>query len=338
MKYKLCVYVRSRRIFELCRAFTAAGTEFSQDFYYFDNYFSFSQFVNSADNVRILDERILENARNVQTFFRLIKPEFDQMRLLSSADPLEEAFAGKSPAAAKIREEIRLAAASTQNVLITGETGCGKSFAASLIHNLSAGKNRPFYKVNIASVSENLIESELFGVREGAYTDARERKGYLSACGNGTLFLDETGELKNELQAKLLDVLERRTFRPVGSDEEKHTSCRFIFATNADLPQKLKDGTFRKDFYYRISDLVIEIPPLRMRREDIPLLCRQFLGDKDAELSENALDYLCSQNWYGNVRELFSCLGRSLMKCRSNLIQAEDIIPDPLLADSSASE
>lgn len=224
-----------------------------------------------------------------------------------------------------LEEKIRLAASCDRPVLITGESGTGKTFVARKIHELSLRKNGPLFEVNVAGISESLAESELFGSVSGAFTGSRNRRGYFLSASKGTLFLDEIGEISRELQVKLLWAIENKKVRPVGSDEEKKCDCRLICATNADLEKQMKLGTFRKDLFYRIAGIVIDIKPLRSRKKEIAGLCNEYLKQYKKSISKTALDFLETYSWPGNIRQLFSCLDIASLKCRGTEIQLEDI-------------
>ena len=217
-------------------------------------------------------------------------------------------------------------------VLISGETGTGKELVAHAIQKNSKRKDHPFIILNCTAISKNLLESELFGHIKGAFTGAvANKKGIFEIADGGTLFLDEIAEMGLATQVELLRVLEEGTFRPVGSSEEKKVSVRVIAATNKDLRKLINKGRFREDLYYRINVININLPPLRERREDIPLLVEHFIkesngkkGDKK-KLSEKALRQLMGYSYPGNVRELKNIIERALMLCESNLISYKDL-------------
>ena len=202
------------------------------------------------------------------------------------------------------------------SVLILGSTGTGKEVLAQSIHNHSLRAENPFVAVNCSSITESLLESELFGYDEGAFTGAKKggKPGYFEMAHTGTIFLDEIGEIPVTLQAKLLRALQERRIRPVGGVEEVETDVRIIAACNADLPRYVEEGKFRTDLFYRLNTFPIHIPPLRERREDIPPLCRSLLDElsrklkRRLELTPEALDRLLAHNWPGNVRELRNVL------------------------------
>lgn len=230
-----------------------------------------------------------------------------------------------------IHEFIRKAKDRTFPVLILGETGTGKELAARCIHNSGLRKHCPFVPVDCSSLAPALIESELFGHVRGAFTGAdTTRKGLVEAANEGTLFLDEIGELPREQQAKLLRVIQEHEVRPVGSSEAKPMNARFMAATNRDLKHATEDGTFRRDLYYRLNVFRIEMPPLRERKEDIPLLVAAFLA-KHADpmrpietVSKYFWRSVMSLDWPGNVRELESFVARCVALGSGTMLRNED--------------
>ncbi|WP_281985623.1 sigma-54-dependent transcriptional regulator [Azonexus hydrophilus] len=242
---------------------------------------------------------------------------------------------GKSPAMADIFRRIALVAQTRASVLILGESGTGKEVVARAIHAAGAQRDQPFLAVNCAALVETLLESELFGHARGAFTGAHAAtRGKVDAAGQGTLFLDEIGELSLPMQGKLLRLLEAREFSPVGSTEVRRANARFIAATNVDLAERVSQGRFREDLYYRLDVFPIRMPPLRERRGDIPLLAEHLLGRVSQEvgkpirqISNEALDTLKTHDWPGNVRELENVLTRAAVLARGELIAAVDINP-----------
>lgn len=228
-------------------------------------------------------------------------------------------------------------------VLIHGETGTGKDVAARMLHASSAHSDRPFVHVDCASLPSELIESELFGHEKGAFTSAQgSRSGLIEAAEDGTLFLDEIGELPLTLQAKLLNVLERRMVRRVGSTKERPVMARFVAATNRDLQQMVSEGSFRSDLFYRLNVITLHMPPLRSRGEDAILLARFFANQTERRyglphkaFSHDALTSMRSYTWPGNVRELRHQISRAVLLCRDQQITAHDLA---LPVDISASQ
>ena len=223
---------------------------------------------------------------------------------------------GKSPAIQKVFEMIEKLKDLDTSVMIYGESGTGKELYAQAIHNASPRSAGVFVAINCANFNANMLESELFGYTEGAFTGAKRggKIGLFEAAAGGTLFLDEISEMDVGLQSKLLRALQERRIRPVGGVEEVETDVRIIAACNADLPRYVEEGKFRTDLFYRLNTFPIHIPPLRERREDIPPLCRSLLDElsrklkRRLELTPEALDRLLAHNWPGNVRELRNVL------------------------------
>jgi transcriptional regulator with PAS, ATPase and Fis domain len=218
-------------------------------------------------------------------------------------------------------------------VFIQGESGTGKELVANTVWHNSKRKDTPFIALNCASLSENLIESEIFGHEKGAFTSAYQLKhGLVEVADKGTLFLDEIGEMPVGLQAKLLRFLDSGEFRRVGGNKAMRVDVRLITATNKDLPEMIKAGTFREDLYYRLNVITVKLPPLRERKEDIPELARYFMGKYSGKLSKvvtdftgEALELLAGYHWPGNVRELENVIERAVILCESNRIGAEDL-------------
>ncbi|GHV95538.1 sigma-54-dependent Fis family transcriptional regulator [Spirochaetia bacterium] len=237
---------------------------------------------------------------------------------------------GQSPLIRRLSDQIDKIAGSDVTVLITGESGAGKEVAAREIHARSPNSGEPFVAVNIGGIHEGLMESELFGHEKGAFTGAAGRKqGLFELAGRGCLFLDEIGEMPMPLQVKLLRVLQDRKTRRLGGVSDIPINARIISATNQDIESLIKEGRFREDLYYRLNVFRITLPPLRERREDIPLLAEHFLaghsGRARANLSPEALDKLVHYSFPGNVRELENILERALIYCEDLIIRDKDI-------------
>ena len=241
---------------------------------------------------------------------------------------------GASPTMINVMNIVRKVAGTDANVLITGENGTGKELVAREIHNLSTRAGELMVSVDMGSVTETLFESELFGHVKGAFTDAREdRKGKFEAAQNGTMFLDEIGNLSLQSQAKLLSVLQNRYIVRVGSNKEIPVNIRLICATNCDLVQKVREGKFREDLLYRINTIMIEVPPLRDRVDDIPILANHFLkvnsakyGKGPMKLSIPALEKLANHDWPGNVRELQHAIEKAVIMSDSDVLKPSDFI------------
>jgi PAS domain S-box-containing protein len=236
-------------------------------------------------------------------------------------------------------------AASPSTVLLTGETGTGKELFARTIHSLSAHSEGPFIAVNCAALPDTLLESELFGVRAGAYTGAnRDRPGRFAQARGGTIFLDEIGEISPALQVRLLRVLQERTFEPLGSSKTEATDARVIVATNRNLTELIQSGSFREDLYYRINVIRLELPPLRERKDDLPLLVDQFIRRFNRVqhrtvpgISSEALSLLMVHHWPGNIRELQNCIERAFVLCGDGRIDIAHLPEELTVSGSSVS-
>jgi DNA-binding NtrC family response regulator len=244
--------------------------------------------------------------------------------------PLQATMVGESKAMQRVKSYMTRAAASDCTVLITGETGTGKELAAEFIHDNSGRRNKAFVCVNCAAIPDSLLESELFGHARGAFTGAdTSRDGLLVSAEGGTILLDEIGDMSLSAQAKILRVLEKKEVARLGSTQQRKIDIRFVAATNQDLEAMSDRGTFRKDLFYRLNAARVELPPLRDRREDIPLLVefyRNRLGSGDiAGLSDDCMQRLSNYNWPGNVRELKNVLESLFLHCESNVVQCEEL-------------
>jgi DNA-binding NtrC family response regulator len=225
---------------------------------------------------------------------------------------------------------VRKVAASNAIVLITGESGTGKELIANTIHHFSPRHTGPFIDISCAAIQETLLESELFGYEQGAFTSAQKRKlGLFELANNGTLFLDEIGEMSLILQSKLLRVLETQSFYRVGGTKKVEVNVRIVAATNRELEKDVAEGKFRGDLLYRINNFTIKLPPLRERPEDVPAIAENFLarvsGNKRIRFSDEALDILIDHNWPGNVRELRNVIERAVILSSGDIITADDL-------------
>jgi len=240
---------------------------------------------------------------------------------------------GRSPAMVRLLETTARAAASDATVLITGESGTGKEMIAGAIHFNSPRRDNPFIKMNCAAVSEGLLESELFGHEKGSFTGAlRRREGSFKQADNGTLFLDEVSEMSLAMQVKLLRVLQEREFTRVGGEEVIRVDVRIIAATNKELPALVRENRFREDLYYRLNVINLSVPPLRERREDIPLLAGHFLkmfSEKNNKplkgFTPQAMDRLIRHPWPGNVREMMNTVESAVVLSGSSYLREDDI-------------
>ncbi|WP_373045035.1 sigma-54-dependent transcriptional regulator [Vulgatibacter sp.] len=245
----------------------------------------------------------------------------------------ERGFIGQSAAMQQVFKLIDKVAGAKTSVVITGESGTGKEMVARSVHNASPRAEKPFIALNCSAIPATLMESEIFGHERGAFTGADQRRqGCFELADGGTLFLDEIGELPVELQAKLLRVLEEGTLRRIGGKSEIRVDCRVICATNRDLKQMIKEQQFREDLYFRLNVFHIELPSLKERREDIPLLVQHFVdrfradsGKKVRGASPDALQALASYRWPGNIRELRNTIERAVILCDGELIEREHL-------------
>lgn len=240
----------------------------------------------------------------------------------------------KSPAMERIAETIRAVAPSNATILITGQSGTGKELVARALHNLSSRKDKPFVPVACTALPDSLLESELFGHEKGAFTGAvSRRKGRFEAADTGTIFLDEIGDISTKTQLSLLRVIETKEFTRVGGNDTLRTDVRVISATNRDLPALVENGSFREDLYYRLKVVTIELPPLRARREDIPLLAQHFLRKFATEQDKSevggfapeAMKALLGHDYPGNVRELANMIEHAVLLAKNSVIKLDDL-------------
>lgn len=260
----------------------------------------------------------------------------------------EDVFArmiGECPAMQELKAQMMRVAATDANVLITGENGTGKDVVAHALHQLSGRARKPFVNIDLGCIPENLFESELFGYEKGAFTDARNAKeGRIETADGGTLFLDEIGNLNLPMQQKLLTVIEKRETQRIGSNKVSHVDVRILAATNAHLREKVGEGTFRQDLFYRLNTIELHLPPLRERGEDIVLLAEYFLkiysgkySVGDVRLGASAKQKLLKHSWSGNVRELQHCIERAIVLGDKTELAAEDIRLEDSVVVSGAS-
>ena len=249
-------------------------------------------------------------------------------------DNMPPALLGRTPVMTGVYKQIAHAASSDAPVLIIGESGTGKELVARAIHQHSNRAARPFVPINCGALTETLLESELFGHTKGSFTGAiNDAKGVFQTAHTGTVFLDEVGEMSPGLQVKLLRVLQEGEVRPVGSSRAIRTDVRILAATNVDVERAVADGKFRQDLFYRLGVVIITLPPLRERREDIPLLIERFMkgavakAGKQVELTPAAVESLSSYPWPGNVRELENMIERLVVFSRGSRIDVGDLPP-----------
>jgi transcriptional regulator with PAS, ATPase and Fis domain len=248
-------------------------------------------------------------------------------------DDLMPEIIGVSHAISLVKEEAKRASMVEADVLLVGETGTGKQLLAEAIHRLSPRKNGPFVSINCGALDENLLLDALFGHVKGAFSEAKtDRKGAFLSADGGTLFLDEIGTASLKVQQALLRAISTRKVRQLGSDEERDVNVRLIAATNQDLKRLVEEGRFREDLYYRLNVISIHVPPLRERKEDIPLLVEHFIEKYNVEsgkrvegISEEALEILMEHDWPGNVRELRNAVERLMIMVSKDVVEISDI-------------
>ncbi len=276
-----------------------------------------SEFINKPFDVKEVElhiQSVLEKNR--------LKQELDHLRSELKAKSQHEELIGDCLSMLQIKAVIEQVADSELTVLIRGESGTGKEIVARMLHTLSARKNGPFVKVNCAAIPRELLEAELFGYEKGAFTGAHKTKpGRFEMANKGTIFLDEIGDMPLELQSKLLQVLEQYEFMRVGGIKTIKVDTRIVCATNRDLEKALKEGTIREDLFYRLNEVTLNLPPLRERREDIPLLIEHFLqkytrlyNKKYHPLSSSTIELLQNFDWPGNVRQLENIIKQMVVR------------------------
>lgn len=239
---------------------------------------------------------------------------------------------GKSPQLMEVLNTVERIARTEASVLITGESGTGKELIAEAIHQNSSRAQKPFVKVNLGGISQTLFESEMFGHKRGAFTDAiSDRVGRFEMANGGTIFLDEIGELDLSCQVKLLRVLQEQTFERLGESNPRRIDVRIVCATNADLKRMIKERRFREDLFYRINLITIQLPPLRERPEDIPLLTKYFIEEQcrfnhlpSVQCTDAAINFLCKLSYPGNIRELKNLIDRTLLICGKRVLDVAD--------------
>jgi two-component system, NtrC family, response regulator AtoC len=257
---------------------------------------------------------------------------------------------GSAPKMQQVFKMIERVADTDSTILILGQSGTGKELVARALHFNSRRQFAPFVPVNCSALPENLLESELFGHRRGAFTGAiNDKKGLFQEADGGTIFLDEVGSMSATLQSRLLRVLQEREVRRVGDNTPVYVNVRVVAASNEPLEKKIKEGTFREDLYYRLNVIPIELPSLRERRDDIPLLVAHFLKDKvraqshrPLQVTRQAMEVLCAYDWPGNVRELENAIERAATLCEGSIVQTRDLPPSIVsqvpVANSGAEE
>ncbi len=290
----------------------------------------------NLDQLDMIVKRALEN-REMSLQHQQLKQELESNEALRG-------MIGNSIAMQKVQQTIRKVSDSRASVLITGESGVGKEVVANAIHNMSPRRDKSFIKVHCAALSETLLESELFGHEKGAFTGAdRMQKGRFELAHGGTIFLDEIGEINQNVQIKILRVLQEKRFERVGGEQTIEVDVRIIAATNRNLEEEVKAGRFREDLYYRLNVVRIQVPPLRERKDDIPLLMSAFLDEFNSEngkkiegVDKRAKAAMFKYNWPGNIRELRNCMESAVVMCSGREIELEDL--PPVIAQSSMSD
>ena len=274
-------------------------------------------------------EKVVLMVKHALTEFRLRQ----ENRTLKQLMEKKYEMVGASPAILQLQEQINMAGPSQSRVLISGENGTGKELVARAIHRQSPRRSGPFLELNCAAIPENLIESELFGYEKGGFTGAQQqKKGQFELASGGTLFLDEIGDMALATQSKVLRVLQEQEFYRVGGSERVKVDVRVIAASNKDLGEEIKKGAFREDLYYRLNVIPLQVPPLRERRDDIPLLLSHFVeevsheqGIKPKEIHREAVTILKQYAWPGNVRELKNIVERMMIMVPSPVIIPPDL-------------
>ncbi len=284
----------------------------------------------------------LEKPFDIEELKILVDKAFKDLALRQELRELKKAafetetpqMVGRSPKMLKVFKDIGRVASKDITVLITGESGTGKELVAKAIHLNSRRSTGPFVAINAASIPKDLLESELFGYNKGAFTGAaRDKTGRIEAAHGGTLFLDEIGEMEQSLQAKLLRFLQEKEFNPLGSTDTMKADVRIIGATNRDLSEAVSQGRFREDLYYRFNVVQIKVPPLRERKEDVPLLIKSFLRESvekletgEKELAKETKAFLEKYDWPGNVRELENVIKRACVLSTGTIIEKKDLL------------
>jgi DNA-binding NtrC family response regulator len=289
----------------------------------------------NIDEVEIIVRRAAQH-------YQLEKDNLNLRDELRRTGGWQEGIVGSSPVLRRIIDQSRAVAETSATVLITGESGTGKEMLAKFIHNISPRARAPFVAVNIASLPESLVEAELFGHEKGAYTDAKtKREGKFEQANSGTLFLDEIGELSPTMQVKLLRVLQERQFERLGGNQLITVDIRVIAATNRNLEEMVENGQFRADLYYRLNVINLELPPLRERPDDIPILATHFAAKASAKHGKPSptftpvfLNRLSSYRWPGNIRELENVIERAVVISPATILD-DDLLPDKVVSQAN---
>lgn len=289
----------------------------------------------NLDRLSLLVKRALQN-RELAIKHRELQEELDRKQQF-------DAIVGKSAGMRRVFDMVRQVAPTKASVLVTGESGVGKELIADALHNLSPRKDKPLVKVHCAALAATLLESELFGHEKGSFTGAVARKrGRFELANEGTLFLDEIGEIDQNVQIKILRVLQDKKFERVGGEETLEVDVRIVAATNRDLKAEIEKGNFREDLFYRLNVVNIHVPPLRERKDDIPLLAASFLkefakenGKRIEGLDNRARAALYAFDWPGNVRELRNCVESAVVMAKASIITLDDLPPSIRSSDDA---
>ena len=277
-------------------------------------------------------EELIHLLRKALERSQLLRENLNLQRRIKEKEPFGD-LRGSSPAMERVYQTIQMIAKTDVTVLITGESGTGKDLAARAIHGLSHRCDQPYVTVNCPTLPENILESELFGYKKGAFTDASSDKiGLFEEARAGTIYLDEIGDIAPTIQTKLLRVLQEKEIKPLGQTKSIKVDVRVVASTNRDLKEKIRKQEFREDLFYRLNVLTVLMPPLRERKEDIPLLAEHFLKhyceefDKPPKsLSPELMDLLLRRNWEGNVRELENIINRAILLSTGDVIEPHEI-------------
>jgi len=298
---------------------------------------------NAVKAIKLNAFDFIQRPINNDLLLAKVKKAIDNQQLQTELEKIKKIFKngleqqykiiGNSMGIRVLVDKLKIIASTDSTVMITGDSGTGKELFARTIHNLSHRKNNSFVAINCGAIPTNLLESELFGYKKGAFTGAYTDKiGFFEEASHGTIFLDEIGEVEPQFQGKLLRVLQEGEVMPVGSNRPVKVNARVIAATNKNLRQSMAKGEFRKDLYYRLNVIQIEIPPLQERKEDIPLLANYFLAKYSEKykknlqgFSESAIGYLIKHPWPGNVRELENAMERAVILSKGNVIDVPSL-------------
>jgi len=315
---------------------------------------AFGTIDSAVEAIKLGAENYLTKPLEPGSLIAVVERAMEKAKLMAEAAVLRErlrernAFGhivGEHPSMKALLETVAQVAPSRSSVLIVGESGTGKELVAAALHRASTRAQQPLVRLNCAALSESLLESELFGHERGAFTGAvGRREGRFKQADGGTLFLDEVGEIPAATQVKLLRFLQEREFERVGGNETLKVDVRVVAATNVDLEDRVRRGQFREDLFYRLNVIRVDVPPLRDRRTDVPLLAGFFLrryaqenGKRIAGFSEEAMQRLMAWSWPGNVRELEHAVERAVVLCRGERIEVEQL-PGPMTVGSTRSK